>query len=183
MSRPPSAEALSGDGIWTAKIGPLGALYQGRSLNSGGETVVTYARPIGARYLSESFLNLKHLQYDSAFGYLTGQQGWAGTALRYAIDPTSGVWGSVTLGRSSATEQPYAYRAGEIALGYTKELRSRFNVETRLGANRITYDGEQPLFNVRRSDRLVRDDVQLTARNWSVYGFAPTLVTGFSRND
>jgi len=174
---------VTGQSIWTAEAGPLVSQYQDRELYRGGIALLTHARPIGERLLSQSFVSWKRLDYESRYDYLSGHQGWIGSTLRYAIDPSSGFWVSAALGSNNAAEQPYSYGAVEGTIGYTKELRSRFNVQVRLAGNRVAYDAEDPLFRVGRVDRLVRLDVELTARNWSFHGFAPMLVVGLSRND
>ena len=174
---------VTGESIWTAEAGPLGSRYQDRALYRGGLLQFTHARPLGERFISQAFASWRRLDYEQRYDYLSGNQGWLGTTLRYAIDPTSGVWGSVTLGRNSAGERPYSYDAIEGAIGYVKELPSRFNVQVRVGGSRLSYDAKQPLFGLERVDRLVRVDMELTARNWSFYGFAPMLLAGGSRND
>ena len=174
---------VTGESIWTAEAGPLASQYQDRELYRGGLVLLTHARPIGERLLSQSFVNWKRLDYSERYEYLSGHQGWIGSTLRYAIDPSSGFWVSGAVGSNKAMEQPYSYGAVEGTIGYSKELRSRFNLQVRVAANRVAYDKEDPLFGIGRVDRLARVDVELTARNWSFHGFAPMLLAGLSRND
>jgi outer membrane protein len=174
---------VTGESIWTAEAGPLVSQYQDRELYRGGLVLLTHARPIGERLLSQSFVNWKRLDYSQRFEYLSGHQSWIGSTLRYAIDPSSGFWVSGAIGSNKAMEQPYSYGAVEGTIGYSKELRSLFNLHVRVAANRVAYDAEDPLFRVGRVDRMARVDVELTARNWSFYGFAPMLLGGLSHND
>lgn len=171
-----------GDALWTAELGPVAAAYQDKSLYSGGLVRFTDARPLGERFLSSSYLSLKRLDYHD-HPHLTGNQFWAGTTLRYALDPTSGVWVSASLGRNHAAETPYRYRAIDGALGYVKELPARFNIQTVISANQVVYDEQADLFGEYRTDRLVRLDFDVTARDWSIGGFAPRLSLSVGRND
>jgi tetratricopeptide (TPR) repeat protein len=174
---------VTGESIWTTEAGPLGSQYQDRELYRGALVRLTHARPIGERFLSQAFASWRRLDYNQRFDYLSGNQGWLGTTLRYAIDPTSGTWISAALGINDAAERPYSYDAVEGAIGYVKELPSRLNAQVRVAASRVGYDAADPLFGAVRVDRLVRVDVELTARNWSFHGFAPMLLAGASWND
>jgi hypothetical protein len=172
---------VTGQTLWTAEFGPLAAGYQDQELYHGWIARFTHARPLGERFLSNSHLTLKRLEYPR-FSHLTADQYWVGSNLRYAIDPTSGVWTSLTLGRNLAREDPYSYRAVEGTLGYSKELPARFNVQVQLAANRYVYYEPQPLFGEDRRDRLMRLDLIVTARDWNLYGFAPRLTVSTARN-
>ncbi|HEV8645757.1 MAG TPA: surface lipoprotein assembly modifier [Burkholderiales bacterium] len=171
-----------GDALWTAELGPVGAAYQDRSLYQGGLIRFTDARPLGERFLSSSYLSLRRLDYYD-HPHLTGNQYWGGTTLRYALDPTSGVWVSASLGRNHAAEAPYRYRAIDAALGYAKELPARFNIQALISANHVDYDVRADLFGEYRRDHLVRLDFDVTARDWSFGGFAPRLALSVGRND
>jgi tetratricopeptide (TPR) repeat protein len=172
---------VAGQALWTGELGPLAAGYRDEELYYGWIVRFTNALPLGERFLSNSYVSLKRLKYPD-FDYLTANQYWAGTTLRYAIDPTSGVWTSVSLGRNLAREAPYSYRAVEGMLGYSKELPVPFNVQVQLSANRYVYGAPVPLIGEDRRDRLVRLDVVLTARDWNWYGFAPRLSLSTARN-
>jgi tetratricopeptide (TPR) repeat protein len=174
--------AVVGEALWTAELGPLLADYQGKGLYHGAVVRLTNARPLGERLLSNSYLSLKRLVYPD-YDYLTGNQYWAGSALRYALDPTSGVSASVSLGRNYARDAPYSYRAVQGVLGYSKELPARFNVQMQISASRYVYDEPVPLFGADRTDHLVQLDLVVTARDWSFSGFAPTLTLSAGRND
>ena len=145
--------AVVGAALWTAELGPLLADYQGKRLYHGAIVRLTNARPLGERLLSNSYLSLKRLVYPD-YDYLTGNQYWAGTTLRYALDPTSGVSASVSLGRNHARDAPYSYRAVQGVLGYSKELPARFNVQMQISASRYVYDEPVPLFGADRTDHL-----------------------------
>ena len=174
--------AVVGEALWAAEFGPLLADYQGKGLYHGAIVRFTNARPFGERLLSNSYLSLKRLVYPD-YDYLTGDQYWAGTTLRYALDPTSGVSASVSIGRNYARDAPYSYRAVQGALGYSKELPARFNVQMQVSASRYVYDEPVPLFGTDRTDRLMQVDLVVTARDWSFSGFAPTLTLSAGRND
>ena len=171
-----------GEGLWAAEVGPLLADYQGKRLYHGAIVRLTNARPFGERFLSNSYMSLKRLVYPD-YDYLTGDQYWAGTALRYALDPTAGVSASVSIGRAYARDAPYSYRAVQGALGFSKELPARFNVQMQVSASRYVYDEPAPLFGAERTDRLMQVDLVVTARDWSFSGFAPTLTLSAGRND
>lgn len=172
---------VAGQSLWTVEAGPLGAWWQGRGLYSGGLLRIANGAPLGERVLASAYASAKRLEYRD-YEYLTGNQVWAGGMLRYALDPTSGVWGSLSLGRNIARESPYSYRALEATLGYSKELPARFNLEARLTASRFRYDAPVPLFGLERRDRMEGIEVDVTARDWSMAGFAPKLVLSASRN-
>ncbi len=172
---------VTGEALWTAELGPLAAGYQDRELYYGSLLRFTNAVPLGERFLSNTHVTLKRLEYPR-FSYLTADQYWAGTTLRYAIDAASAVWASFLLGRSLAEEDPYSYRAIEGLIGYTRELPARINLQVQLSGNRYRYDEPPPLFGEDRRDRLTRLDLMLTARDWSLYGFAPRLTMSTARN-
>jgi tetratricopeptide (TPR) repeat protein len=172
---------VTGEALWTAELGPLAAGYQDRELYYGWLLRSTNAVPLGERFLSSTHVTLKRLEYPR-FSYLTADQYWAGTSLRYAIDPASGVWISLALGRSLAEEDPYSYQAVEGLIGYTRELPARINLQVQLSGNRYVYDEPPPLFAEDRRDRLTRLDLMLTARDWNLYGFAPRLTMSTARN-
>jgi hypothetical protein len=172
---------VAGKALWSGELGPLAAGFQDRELYHGWVLRFTNAVPFGERFLSNSHLTLKRLEYPR-FAHLTADQYWAGTTLRYAIDPTSAVWTSVVLGRSLAREDPYSYRAVEGMIGYAKELAARFNVQVQLSANRYVYYEPEPLIGEHRRDRLARVELILTARDWNLYGFAPRLLFSTARN-
>jgi outer membrane protein len=171
-----------GQTLWTAELGPLLADYQHNELYHGAIARVTHARPLGEHLLSNSYVSLKRLEYAD-YVYLTGDQYWAGTTLRYGLDPTSGGWASASLGRNLARDAPYSYRAVGGVLGYSKELPARFNVQAQVSAYRYVYDEPAPLFRADRRDDLLQLDLGVTARDWSVQGFAPTLTLSAGRND
>lgn len=173
---------VAGDTLWSAELGPLVADYQHNELYHGTLARLTHARPLAERLLSSTSVSAKRLEYPN-FDYLTGNQYWVGTSLRYGLDPTSGVWTSVSWGRSLARDAPYRYRAAGAALGYTKELPKHFNVRAEVSAYRYDYDEPLPLFGVERRDELVQFDFGVTARDWSYRGFAPTLTLSAGRND
>lgn len=172
---------VTGEALWTVEAGPTLTGYQDRELYRGAVLRFTHALPLGQRFLTSSHLTFKHLDYPR-FEHLTADQAWLGTTVRYAIDPTSAVWTGVLLGRSRAREDPYSYRAVEGSIGYAKELPARFNIQVQLAANRYVYYEPEPLFGEDRRDRLLRLDFALTARDWTVYGFAPRLTLSAARN-
>jgi hypothetical protein len=88
----------------------------------------------------------------------------------------------VSLGNNRAENAAYSYDAMEATLAYSKELPSRFNVEVRLTANRFSYDQPPPLFGTPREDELVQIDLDVTARDWSFYGFAPKVLMSVGHN-
>jgi tetratricopeptide (TPR) repeat protein len=172
---------VAGQSLWTAELGPLYASYQGSELYHGAMVRLTHARPFAERLLSNSYLSLKQLDYPD-FAHLSADQAWLGTTLRYALDPTSAAWGSMSWGRNDAREAPYSYRALEATLGYAKELPAQFNVQLQLSATRYVFDAPVPPFGEDRTDDLVRADLVITARDWSLYGFAPRLSLSTARN-
>jgi len=172
---------VTGQSLWTVEVGPLGAWWQGRGLYSGALLRIANGTPLGERVLASAYLSAKRLEYQD-YDYLTGNQVWAGGTLRYALDPTSSLWGSLSLGRNVARETPYSYRAAEMTFGYSKELPAHFNLEARLIASRYRYDAAAPLFGLERRDRMEGIEIDVTARDWSVAGFAPKLVLSASRN-
>jgi tetratricopeptide (TPR) repeat protein len=173
---------VMGQTLWTAEIGPLLADYRGTELYHGTVARLTHARPFGEHLLSSSYLSLKRLDYPH-YDYLTGNQAWAGTTLRYGLDPTSGMWTSASVGRNTARDPQYGFHALAGTLGYSKELMKRFNVQVQLSASRYVYDEPSSLFGADRRDRLVQLDLVITARDWSFRGFAPTLTLSSARND
>ena len=102
--------------------------------------------------------------------------------MRYALNPTLGISGSVSRGNNRAQNASCSYDAMETTLGYSKELPSRFNVEARLTANRFSYDQPATLIGTPRDDALVPIDLDVTARDWRFYGFAPKLMMGIGHN-
>lgn len=173
---------IAGRDIWTAELGPVGAAYQDRTLYDGAIARVTNARPIGERWLSSSYLSAKRLSYRYAPEF-TGEQYWGGTTLRYALSPTVGIWASAGLGRNVADEPAYRYRGIEGAFGIVGELPARLNLQTSVSGSRLDYDAALPLFSDVRHDRIWRVDLELTARDWQLAGFAPRLSISFSRYD
>jgi hypothetical protein len=172
---------VTGQALWTAEFGPLAAGFQDQELYHGWLARITNAVPFGERFLSSSYFSLKRLEYPR-FAHLTSDQYWAGTTVRYAIDATSAVWTSATLWTNRAREQPFSYNAVEASVGYSKELPARFNVQVQFFANQYVYEEPQPLFGEDRKDRLARLDLAVTARDWTLYGFAPRLSVSTARN-
>lgn len=170
-----------GQTLWTAEAGPVFSNYQQKELDHGAVVRFTSSRPLGERLLSTSYVSATRLIYPE-YSYLSGEQYWGGTTMRYAIDPTSGAWATVSLGRNLANEAPYSYRAVDGILGYAKELPAHLNVQVQLSANEYDYDQPLPLFGMDRRDNLVQLDLVLTARDWSIHGFAPALSIGRGRN-
>lgn len=173
---------IKGRDLWTAEAGPLAASFQDRTLYEGALMRVTNARPFGERLLSSTYLSAKRLSYRDA-PQLSGDQYWGGTTLRYALGPSAGVWASAGLGRNVTDEAPYRYRNVEGSLGMSKELPARFNLQASVSANQVEYDEALPLFGETRRDRLWRFDLDLTARDWRLAGFAPRLSYSVGRND
>lgn len=173
---------IKGRDLWTAEAGPLAASFQDRTLYEGGLIRITNARPFGEQLLSSTYLSAKRLSYRDA-PQLSGYQYWGGTTVRYALGPSAGVWASAGLGRNVADEAPYRYRSVEGSLGMSKELPARFNLQASVSANRVEYDEALPLFGETRRDRLWRFDLDLTARDWRLAGFAPRLSYSVGRND
>ena len=172
---------ISGQSLWTAEAGPLAARFQHQALYEGGVIRFTHTRPLGERFLASSYLSLKQIEYGT-YEYLSAKQVWGGATMRYALNPTSGISGSVSLGNNRAENGAYSYDAMEATLGYSKELPSRFNVEARLTANRFSYDQPAPLFGTLREDELVQIDLDVTARDWSFHGFAPKVLMSVGHN-
>jgi len=173
---------VSGSTVWTAELGPLGSMYQGRALYWGGVAQLTHASPLTPRVLSSQFVALKGLSYDE-FSYLSGSQVWSGADLRYSINSISGFSAGLVLARNWAAESPYSYSALQWSVGYARELPRRFNTSVRLTVSQYDYDSPLPLFEKVREDRLVVLDLNVIARDWAVRGFAPTLTVGVSWND
>jgi tetratricopeptide (TPR) repeat protein len=173
---------VSGSTVWTAELGPLGSLYQGRGLYWGGIAQLTHASPLSPRVLSSQFVALKGLSYDE-FSYLSGAQVWSGADVRYSIDSVSGFSMGVLLGRNWAAESPYSYSALQLSAGYARELPRRFNTSVRVTVSQYDYDSPLPLFEKVREDKLVVLDLTVIARDWAVRGFAPMVTVGFSWSD
>ena len=88
----------------------------------------------------------------------------------------------MSLGNNRAENAAYSYDTVEVTLGYSKELPARFNVEARVTANRSNYDQPLPLFGTPGGDELVQIDLDVTARDWSFYGFAPKVLMSVGHN-
>jgi hypothetical protein len=173
---------VSGSTVWTAELGPLGSMYQGRALYWGGVAQLTHASPLTPRVLSSQFVALKALTYGE-FSYLSGGQVWSGADLRYSIDSISGFSMGLVLARNWAAESPYSYSALHWAVGYARELPRRFNTSVRLTVSQYDYASPLPLFGEVREDKLLALDFNVIARDWTVRGFAPMLTVGLSWND
>jgi hypothetical protein len=114
-----------GDALSTADVGPLHADYQHKELYYGAIVRFTYACPLGEHLLANSYVSLKRLEYRD-YAYLTGNQYWVGTTLRYGLDPTSAVWTSVSLGRNLARDALYSYSAVGGGAGLFEGITSAF---------------------------------------------------------
>lgn len=173
---------IAGRDVWTVEAGPAGASYQDRALYDGAHARLSNARPIGERWLSSSYLSVRRLRYQDASPF-TGNQYWGATTLRYALGSTTGIWASVGLGRNVAQEPAYSYRGVEGALGVIRELPARLNLQASVSGSRLDYDAALPLFGEVRQDRPWRVDLELTARDWRLGGFAPRLSIGLAHYD
>jgi hypothetical protein len=139
-----------------------------------------HAHPLGGRILAVESITWRRLDYTD-YNYLDANQVWLGGRLRYALDPTSGVWAGIAVGHNAAAEKPYSYNAAELAVRYTKELPTRLNFEAGLTMTQYDYLSDLPPFNVKRRDRSYRLDLNLVLRNLAFEGFAPYFGVSFEQ--
>jgi hypothetical protein len=87
----------------------------------------------------------------------------------------------LSLAHSDAREDAYSYDAWDWSVGYLREFPRHFNLDVRVSLGRVDYADEWTLFGEMRRDRLLRADITLIARDWTVRGFAPLLSAGHAR--
>jgi outer membrane protein len=169
------------DRAWSIEAGPLAAFYQDQLLYRGALVELDHRAPLGDRWLALQSVSLRRLDYSS-YDYLSATEGALRLQLRYAVDPASQLAVGLSLAHSDAREGAYSFDAWELSLGYVRELRGGINFDLRLAAGQIDYADTWVLFGETRRDRILRADVTLVARDWSVRGFAPLLSAGIQSN-
>lgn len=171
---------FEGDSVWTAEAGPAWAQYQGQHLFWGPVAEGRHAHPLGRRLIAVESVTWRRLDYAD-FDHLDADQVWLRGRLRYALDPTSGLWGGLAVGHSAAAEQPYSYNAAELEFRYTTELPARLNLEAGLTMSRYRYRADLPPFGMKRRDRSIRFDLNFVLRNLAFEGFAPYFGVSFEQ--
>jgi hypothetical protein len=165
---------------WSIEAGPLAAWYQNEPLYQGAHAELAHAAALGRRALTRQSVGLRHLAYRE-FDYLSATEAAVRLQWRYAFDPVSQVLLGLSLARSDAREDAYSYDAWDWSVGYLRELPRHVNLDVRFSMGRVDYAEEWTLFGEMRRDRLMRADITLVARDWSLRGFAPLLSAGHAR--
>jgi Flp pilus assembly protein TadD len=168
------------DRAWSIEAGPLAAVYQNELLYQGVLAELAHRAPLGKRALTLQSVGLRHLAYRE-FDYLSATEAALRLQLRYAPDPVSQVALGLSLAHSDAREDAYSYDAWDWSVGYLREFPRHFNLDVRVSLGRVDYADEWTLFGEMRRDRLLRADITLIARDWTVRGFAPLLSAGHAR--
>lgn len=171
-----------GDSLLSLEAGTHGARFQGRYLYSGALAQLSHARRLAPRLSLTQTLQWKRLDYDPVYDHLSGDQAWLSQELRYALAANAALDLTLALGAHRARDDASSYRGGEARIAYLHEFDGGLSGEVRVAANRFDYGAALPLFEGVRHDRQLRLELDLTRRDWRLFGFAPRLSLTTTRN-
>ena len=106
---------------------------------------------------------------------MDGQTARFRTSLDYAFSAQTGTRLEIELAKNDARERHHAHRIYGLALSLSHTFEGGLSVSPRISVQRRSYVGENPLFQIIRSDRLVLLSVNLLHRKVQFRGFAPRI--------
>lgn len=119
------------------------------------------------------------------YGPPAGQSGPAvsGTlGLFYALNPSSTISGTVSATRQNAAQSDYSYTAGQVQVGYDRDLAGGWSTSPRLSYAMVDYDNALAAFGVARHDRVLIAEIAIVNRRIDIYGFTPRLAYTLTLN-
>jgi tetratricopeptide (TPR) repeat protein len=89
---------------------------------------------------------------------------------------------NAALSRQNAVTTAYAYTAGQLALGYSRDLKGGVSVSISPSVTLTRYDAPLAAFGVTRRDTQWTAEVSALDRRIDWYGFTPRVSYAFTRN-
>lgn len=140
----------------------------------------TFSHPIGTRTLLR--LSSSAALIDNQFNDLQDGKAYSGQVqIERALTPTTGIAGSLSLGRQALKDPGYATRDWRAGVTGWHEL-GRMTLAVTAEFGRLHADDRLVLFPDRRRDRYSRYSVATSFRQLQYAGFAPLLKFSVERN-
>lgn len=101
----------------------------------------------------------------------------------YYVSTSSHVRAIAGLIREKTEFDGYANKGYRVGLGYHQEFGAGITAYVQPELLRFDYDGENPLFGTKRRDRMIRTQLSLYKRDWTIFGFSPMFTYFLTDND
>ncbi len=172
----------AGRTTYSAEVGALASQYQGRHWYTGGLLQAGATVYVDHEITWTTTALARRIDFTELQG-ATANQAFLLTDLRW-VRPGSIAYGmGATVGTSRARDDWRGFRYGELRANWLREFRGGVIVEARTAVGRARYDAIEPGFASARRDASGLVALDLTSREWSVFGLAPRFAVAYTRLD
>lgn len=165
-----------------AEAGGYATHFQKQTLSEGPWARAYAWGKLGPSLLLNPSLARRWSDYPS-YDFLSGTQDSAALDATLAASPSLVLSAGITFGKTGAVDPVFAFDSVELRFGARKEVLFGLIIGARFAYARSNYQAEDPLFGGLRRDRQRRLELELSLRDFSLWGFAPTLFVSKIRND
>lgn len=139
-------------------------------------------RQLGERWLTQASLESQQFKFDAGKG-LPGTLTSSYFKLRYLLSPVSLIEGGVDLSYDNTISHFMLHQTTGISAGFRSEAPLGLGYGVNLRTAQTHYPVFQSFFNQYRDDQLNSVSIDLTKRDWQLYGFSPVIsVTKIKNN-
>ncbi len=100
----------------------------------------------------------------------------------YQLSASSLLNSSISWTSRTAQTKRFGYSQGALDIGYIREFPLGLSFSLSQYISLRNHRDIEPFFTKKRSDVFSRSFIQITKRNWSIWGLVPVIGYGFSRN-
>ncbi len=170
----------AGRATYTAEVGALASAYQQRHWYTGGLLQAAATVYVGHELTWTTTGLVRRIDYTDLKG-ATANQTYLFSDLR-RVRPGSIAYGvGATLGASRARDDWRGFDYGELRASWLREYRGGLIVQTRTGAGVAKFHAIEPGFTRARRDTSGLVALDLTLREWSVFGLAPRFSVAYTQ--
>lgn len=167
---------------YTAELGALASQYQRRHWYTGGLLQGGATFYAGHELTWTTTALARRIEFTDLKG-ATANQAYLFSDLRW-VRPGSIAYGvGATAGASRARDDWRGFDYGELRANWLREYRGGVIVEARTGVGLANYGAIEPGFTRVRRDVSGWIGLDLTLREWSIFGLAPRLSVAYTRVD
>lgn len=167
---------------YTAELGALASQYQRRHWYTGGLLQAAATVYVDHELTWTTTALARRIEFTDLKG-ATANQVYLFSDLRW-VRPGSIAYGvGATLGASRARDDWRGFDYGELRANWLREFRGGVIVEARAGVGVGKYGAIEPGFTRVRRDVSGLLGLDLTLREWSIFGLAPRFSVAYTRVD
>lgn len=153
-----------------------------RPYNDAQGLFVDVNRQLGERWLAYASLESQQYRFDTGKGQ-PGTLNSASGKLRYLLSPISLVEGGLDLSQDNTISDQMHHQTVGVSVGYRSEAAFGllYGVNVRTAQSR--YPTFQSFFNQYRNDGMTSLSMDVTKRDWQIFGFSPVVSLTLIRNN